>query len=236
MTGPLVSCIIPVYNGEAFLGEAVASILAQSYHPLEILIVDDGSSDGTAELGRSFPEPVRYLRQENAGAVIARNRGAREARGSFLAFLDADDLWLPEKLTRQMAELARDPALHCSVCLIQNFWMPELATEAQAWKDHVRAAPMPGYLSDCMLVRREAFERLGGFDTTLGHGDSADWFLRARAAGMVDRLLPEVLVHRRLHSGSLSRLQAEASREEFFRLIKRSLDQRRAASAGDSSA
>jgi GT2 family glycosyltransferase len=135
-----------------------------------------------------------------------------------------------------MAELVRDPGLHCSVCLIQNFWMPELAAEAQAWQDHPRAAPMPGYLSDCMLLRREAFERLGGFDPALGHGDSADWFLRARAAGMLDRLLPEVLVHRRLHSGNLSRLQAEASREEFFRLIKRSLDQRRAAAAGDSSA
>jgi glycosyltransferase involved in cell wall biosynthesis len=229
MKEALISCIVPVYNGEGFLREAIESILAQTYRPIEVIIVDDGSTDGTPELARSFGAPVRCIRQDNAGAVAARNRGIHESRGSFLAFLDADDLWLPEKLSRQVAELEGHPSVQCSVCLVQNFWMPELAVEAEAWREHPRAAPIPGYVTDCMLVRREAFDRLGGFDPVLGHGDSADWFLRARAAGMTESVLPEVLVRRRLHSSSLSRREADASRDEFLHLIKRTLDRRRAA-------
>jgi glycosyltransferase involved in cell wall biosynthesis len=233
MSGALASCIIPVFNGEPYLRQAVESILAQNYRPLEVLIVDDGSTDGSATIARSFPEPVRYLRQKNAGPAAARNHGISEARGSYLGFLDADDLWLPEKLARQVAELERDRTLACSVCLIQNFWMPELASDADRWRDHPRGGPLPGYTSAGMLVRREALQRVGSFDASLGHGDATDWFLRARHAGLRDRLLPEVLVLRRLHSDNRSRTHAQASRHEFLHLLKRSLDRRRRAEPED---
>lgn len=223
----LASCVIPVYNGASYLGAAVASILAQSYRPLEVIVVDDGSTDATGEVARAFGEPVRYVRQDNAGPAAARNRGIAEARGEFIAFLDADDLWYPDKLTRQIGELRADPALACSVCLIQNFWVPELAAEAEAWREHPRGGPLPGYVSDGIVVRRSAFERIGDFDHQLGHGDHADWFLRLRAAGLRDRLLPEVLVSRRIHAANRSRVSADESREEFLQLLKRSLDSRR---------
>ena len=228
MSRALVSSIIPVYNGEAYLREAVESILAQSYRPLEIIIVDDGSTDATALVARSFGDPVRWVHQENAGPAAARNRGIGEARGRFIAFLDADDLWLPERLVRQVAELEADPDLACSVCLIQNFWMPDVAAEAERRRDDPRAGPVPGYLSTGMVVRREAFDAVGGFDPSLGHGDSADWVLRARSAGLRDRLLSQVLVRRRIHAGNRSRIHADASREEWLHLLKRALNQRRA--------
>src|SRR5262245_10754564 len=100
---PLVSCIVPVYNGEAFLGEALASIRAQRHRPIEILVVDDGSTDGTAAVVMAADAGIRYMRQDNAGGAAARNRGIGMARGTFVAFLDADDLWPPEKLERQIA-------------------------------------------------------------------------------------------------------------------------------------
>jgi L-malate glycosyltransferase len=107
MTWPTVSVVIPTFNRAAWLSETVASVLAQTISPLEIIIVDDGSTDGTGELCRSFPDPVRYLYQENAGVAAARNRGAAEAKGEWLAFLDSDDLWTPDKLEVQLTAVAR---------------------------------------------------------------------------------------------------------------------------------
>jgi glycosyltransferase involved in cell wall biosynthesis len=103
MTAPLISCVVPVFNGERYLGEALDSILAQTYRPLELLVVDDGSTDGTAALVTRYRDQIRPLFQPNAGQAAARNLGLSVARGEFVAFLDADDLWHPEKLARQMA-------------------------------------------------------------------------------------------------------------------------------------
>ena len=99
----LVSCIVPVYNGERYLREALDSILAQTYRPLEIIVADDGSADGTAGVVATFGDQVRYVRQHNQGPSSARNLGIRVPTGDFIAFLDADDLWHPEKLARQIA-------------------------------------------------------------------------------------------------------------------------------------
>ena len=233
MNDDRVSCIVPVYNGEAYVGETLASILAQTQPPLEVIVVDDGSTDGTPERTRSFGTAVRCVRQENAGPAAARNRGVAEARGDLLAFLDADDLWHPEKLSRQAAALTADPELAYTTCLIQNFLVPELALEAAAWADHPRGAPVPGYSTSCLLVRREVMAKIGPLDPSLEHGDAADWFLRARAAGLKERMLPEVLTYRRMHGQNRSRVFADTSRDEFLHLLKRSLDRRRAAPPGD---
>jgi glycosyltransferase involved in cell wall biosynthesis len=228
MTGPLVSCVIPVFNGEAYLREAIDSVLAQTWGTVEVLVVDDGSTDGTAAVARSYGHPVRYLHQENAGPAAARNRGIEAARGALVAFLDADDLWAPERIARQVVALEADPRVSYTLCLIQNFWIPELEAEADARRLRREGAPAPGYLAGGVLARREAFEQVGGFDPQLGHGDSADWFLRARRAGLEEVMVPEVLVFRRIHGDNRSRVHADASREEFLHLIKRQLDQRRA--------
>jgi glycosyltransferase involved in cell wall biosynthesis len=104
---PTISVVIPTFNRGPWLAETVASVLAQTLPPLEVLIVDDGSTDDTPGVCAHFPRPVRYIRQENAGVAAARNRGSAEARGEWLAFLDSDDLWTPDKLEVQLAAMDR---------------------------------------------------------------------------------------------------------------------------------
>jgi glycosyltransferase involved in cell wall biosynthesis len=122
----VVSCIVPVYNGERYLAEALESILGQTYRSLEVIVVDDGSTDGTAAVLATYRQRITCLHQTNAGHAAARNRGLAVARGEFVAFLDADDLWHPEKLARQMARFQARPELDASVTHVQNFWMAEL--------------------------------------------------------------------------------------------------------------
>src|SRR5690349_1953676 len=123
---PLISCIIPVFNGERYLAEAIESILKQSYRPLEIIISDDGSADRTAAVANGFSDHVRYIWQPNAGQAAARNTGLASSHGEFVAFLDADDLWHREKLERQMGRFRARPELDYCLAHVQNFWIPEL--------------------------------------------------------------------------------------------------------------
>jgi glycosyltransferase involved in cell wall biosynthesis len=228
MTPPLISCIVPVYNGERYLSDALDSILNQSYRPLEIIVVDDGSTDGTARLIAGYGERVRYLYQPNAGPAAARNFGLTAARGEFVAFLDADDLWHPRKLERQMERFLERPGLDLCVTMVQNFWMPELAEEMGRLHGSRYAHPLPGYVTATLLTRRSLFDSIGFFDPGLRHGDSTEWFLRARAQNLMIELLPEVLVYRRVHPASLSRNRASESRDEFLKLLKARLNGRHA--------
>jgi glycosyltransferase involved in cell wall biosynthesis len=224
---PLVSCIVPVFNGERFLREAIESIFAQTHDPLEILIADDGSTDGTASIVADFGNRLRYLRQENQGPAAARNLGIRAATGDFIAFLDADDLWHPQKLERQIACFRARPEVEYCVTYCQNFWVPELKAEAERYRTHRIARPMPGFVTVTLVARRGMFELVGLFNSELGHGDSTEWFLRAAQKGTEMELLPDVLSYRRLHSENRSRLLASNSREEFLHIVKTSLDSRR---------
>lgn len=145
MKPPLVTCIVPVFNGESYLSETLDSLLAQSYHPIEIIVVDDGSTDGTPAIVRRYGQQIRYLRQANAGAATARNLGLTAARGEFVAFLDADDLWHREKLDRQMVRFQARPELDYCLAHVQNFWIPELAEEEKKFRGHRISQPLPGY-------------------------------------------------------------------------------------------
>jgi glycosyltransferase involved in cell wall biosynthesis len=228
MSGPLVSCIIPVFNGERYLGKTLDSILAQTYRPLEIVVVDDGSTDKSPDVSASYGEAIQYLRQANAGQATARNFGVRSSRGELAAFLDADDLWHPEKLARQMARFAARPELDYCLTHVQNFWEAELEREAEMYHGHPRGQPMPGYVTGTLVAKRSLFQRIGLFDTSLGHTDKTEWFLRADAAGAVKEVLPDVLMYRRMHAGNRSRALAANSRDEYLRLLKATLDRRRA--------
>lgn len=229
MTVPLISCVVPVYNGEVFLSEALDSILAQDHRPIEIVVVDDGSTDNTAKLVAEYGAEVRYLWQENSGPVVARNLGISSSRGEFVSFLDADDLMAGNKLSRQWSAMADRPEIDYVVCYIQNFWVDELAEERESYRDHPRAAPIPGYTTAGLLARRDAFDRVGLFDPDVQHSDSTDWFLRANTKGLRGELLDEVLVRRRIHPGSRSRRWRQRSTDEFLRLAKRSADRQRRA-------
>lgn len=224
---PLISCIVPVFNAEHYLGEALESILNQTYRPLEIIVVDDGSTDGTAAIVASYPDQVRYLFQPNAGVAAACNLGVRASRGEFVAFLAADDLWHPEKLALQMFQFQDRPELDLCVTHMQNFWIPELRAEEEQFRNHRLAQPWPGYLPQALLARRAVFETVGLFDTALRYEDAKDWFLRAAERGTVMELLPDVLVYRRLHRANISREKAIAGPVELLQIVKASLNRRR---------
>src|SRR5579863_1839677 len=207
---PLVSCIIPTRNGERYLGQAIESLLAQTWQPIEIIVVDDGSSDRSAEIAAAFGKAVRVASHPVANPVIARNYGMSLAAGAFFGFLDHDDLWIPEKLTLQMAAFDEDPNLDVSVGMIQRF------TQASP-RDAMTmiGSAVPGYLTIAMLARRQAFERVGALNPTHFHSDSAEWFLRARAHGIKVRLLPQTLVYHRDHDSNQSLTHGNRSRSEF---------------------
>jgi glycosyltransferase involved in cell wall biosynthesis len=227
MNSTLISCIVPVYNGERYLGEAIESILKQSYRPIEIIIADDGSTDGTASIAARYDKQVRYLRHLNAGPAAARNFGLSASEGEFVAFLDADDLWPANKLDRQMARFRQRPELHYCIAHVQNFWIPELIEEEKQFRDHRISKALPGYCTGTLLARRKFFDGVGEFNSAIEHADDTEWFLRASEQGAVMELLPDVLLYRRLHYANLSRAKASNSRDQYLQVLKSALDRRR---------
>jgi glycogen(starch) synthase len=227
MTYQLISCIVPVFNGERYLAEALDSIIAQSYRPLEIIVTDDGSIDGTPGVMASYGEQVRYLRQLNSGPAAARNLGVRAAQGEFVAFLDADDVWHPEKLIRQIARLHERPEIDLCFTSFQNFWMPELADEELRYQGHPLSSPQSAWSICTLLARRAVFERFGQFPEGARQLENMPWFLRAGRQGAVIEVLPDRLMYRRVHRGSLSRKGASQFFDNFLPVLKEWRDFRR---------
>jgi glycosyltransferase involved in cell wall biosynthesis len=228
IAAPTVSCVIPVYNGEAHLGEALDSVLAQDPRPFEVIVVDDGSTDRTAEVAQSRGDAVRYVRQANGGPSSARAHGVQLARGELVALLDADDRWLAGKLGRQLALLAARPALSGCMTYGRLFWDDDdaMAAEAAAWPAE-RRIDTGGLIGSTLLAHRRVFDVAGPFDATLPHAGLPDWFARAQEKRLAFEIIAEVFVERRMHAGNFSRQRAVRD-EEYVRLLKRSLDRRRA--------
>lgn len=215
---PDVSCVIPAYQAERFLAEAIDSVLGQTHQSLELIVVDDGSTDRTAAVAESYGDRLRLIRQANGGYHSARNAGVEAARAPWVAFLDADDVWLPVKLERQLACFAARPTTDLCVTHFQNFWAPELADEAERYRDHPLGGPLSGYIAQTLLARREAFDRFGGIPEP-GQGGDTLWFERAVRAGAVLEVLPEVLLRRRIHGQNHS-LQGTQGVDDLFQLIR----------------
>jgi glycosyltransferase involved in cell wall biosynthesis len=221
----LVSVIIPVFNGEHYLAEAIQSARAQTYSPIEIIVVDDGSTDGTAAVVRQLGPEIRYDRIEHAGAGAARNRGALIATGNFCAFLDADDLWVAGKTALQMRYLGEHPEVDIVFGRAEQFHSPELTPDQKARLEgagSVIAAYCPGTL----LMRSEAFERAGFITTEFRVGEFIDWYLKATDNGLRGEMLQEIVLRRRLHTTNTGITQKNA-RGDYVRIVKAALDRRR---------
>lgn len=221
----LISVIIPVYNGERYLAEAVQSVLAQSYQPTEIIVVDDGSTDGSSEVAKRFASRVRYSSQPHSGPGAARNRGIDMAGGDFFAFLDADDLWPRDKLHQQKRAFDADSSLDIVSGHIRHFFSPELDEETTK-KLRCPTGAAPGFLAGAMMIRSEAFFRVGPFETNWKAGECIAWYARGRERGLKTLMLPEVVLFRRIHISNLG-LRERQSQINYVRILKASLDRRR---------
>jgi glycosyltransferase involved in cell wall biosynthesis len=222
-----VSVIIPVYNTERYVAQAIESVLSQTHPSHEIVVVDDGSTDETPSILNSFGARIAVVRQPQSGPATALNAGIERAGGDLLAFLDADDLWPPDKLQRQCDLLSRQPEIEAAFGQARQFVSPDMQDG-----DKTAAGPshdQPGVHKGTMLIRRPAFDRIGLFDSTLRHVDFIEWYGRALAPGLRTHMLPDVLLFRRIHAANTGRVRRDGQRDEDLLALKRTLDLRRRA-------
>jgi glycosyltransferase involved in cell wall biosynthesis len=218
---PLVSVVVPVYNGEAFLAEAIASLLAQRHPAIEIVVVDDGSVDGSAAVARRFGEPVQYHAQQHAGVAAARNAGLLQACGELIGFLDQDDLWAEDKLEVLLPYFAADDSLEAVYGLTRCVGVGARAGAPPQFDMNLGSA----------LFRRSLLECLGGLDETVRYfADDTDLFLRLRERKARVAYVDRVTLTYRLHGGNTSLNMSTPPRIFLVEILKRSLDRRRHAS------
>lgn len=225
-----ITTIIPVHNGEGFLAEAIHSVLDQTLPPNEVVVVDDGSNDASAAIARAFGSPVAVLSQSNLGPAMARNLGIAQASSDLLAFLDADDLWMPDKLACQFHALEMDPGCEAVLGRFENFISPEL-DQYEAARLAKTAAQSGDFHIGALLIRRDAFLRVGCFDIRLRHGDFIDWWSRASHLPLAYRVLPQLVLRRRLHANNLTRREQDGRREYLTSLRQHLARQRATASS-----
>ena len=219
MTGdrPAVSVVVPFYEAERYLGETLASIEAQTEPADEIVLVDDGSTDGGPAVAADHVGPAQVVTLAHGGIGAARNAGLARARGELVAFCDADDLWEPTKLARQRAELEAHPELGAVLCGVQEFVSPELDPEVIGVRPVRRRDE--GVATSALLVRRSVVDEVGDFDETLTVGEWFDWYARLRETGHPIGAVDEVLVRRRLHETNNGR-RHQQSRGEYLQVLR----------------
>ena len=223
-TAPFVSIIIPAYNCERFIGEAVESVRRQEYEPSEIIIIDDGSTDGTRSCIKSLGEDIRYVYQINRGPAAARNRSIAMAGGDVIAFLDADDYWPANKLKIQMERMNRNPKIEVVLGRIK---CTGLLTEADR-KIRFETADNT-MISICLgsgIFRKSVFDKVGLFDESLRHYEDHDWFLRAREKKVSMIILKDISLYNRRNEYSMSRRRTRND-PSMIKILKKSLDRRR---------
>jgi glycosyltransferase involved in cell wall biosynthesis len=226
MPEPTVSALIPVQNGERHLGEAIESILAQTRPVEEIVVVDNASTDRSAEIAGGFGGIVRVVEEPAPGVGLARNAGLAAAVGDHLAFLDHDDLWEPRKTELQLAALAGDPGLDFVVGHAIQF-TEDLDARVED-RVQIPSGSQPAQHLDAVMAPRRTWERIGPWSSDVQMGEGLLWFLRAKELGMRSSMLPDVIVRRRIHGANRS-FGNHHQRGEWTRALKASLDAKRAA-------
>jgi len=211
---PLITVILPVYNGDPFLAEAIESVLQQPYRPVEIVVVNDGSTDGTATIVEHYADNKRttivHHRQPNRGLPASLNRGLELATGEWITFIDADDCWAVDKLAVQTAHLLADPNLVAVWGSTQMFAVGDDSQRVMLGK------PWHGTNLGSGLFRRSVFDHVGNFDATLDHGDDFDWYLRLKSHAELQQLkVAEIALFYRYHGNNMWLGQPDAIRQNL---------------------
>jgi glycosyltransferase involved in cell wall biosynthesis len=219
---PLVSVIIPVYNREKFLAAAIDSVFSQTYRPIQVIIVDDGSTDRSGAIARSYKD-VEYIYQENQGVSVARNKGVDAAQGEFIAFLDSDDLWLPHKLETQIKYMLQHPEVDITSTKIENFI--EAGAEMPSWfnlEDYVKVIDQRIILPT-MVMRKVVFLQVGYFLPDWRSGEDTEWIWRSRDFNVSTYQMSEIFTLRRLHGENLSLKTRAEQKTNLFRIMRGSI-------------
>jgi len=221
-----VSALVPVWNGVAFLADALASILRQDPPVAEVVVVDDGSTDGSGDLARGFGARVRCVRREHGGLAATRNAAVREAGSDLVAFLDADDIWPEGRLARLLAVLHANPGCGIVQGRLQRMVLDEATARWTLVNESWRAPNV-----STALIRREVFDLVGPFDERVAGTDDVDWLLRAKELGVREAHADAVTLLYRRHGGNMTNDVAEGN-ARLLRVLGRAVARRRAAAAG----
>ena len=223
--GETVSVIMTVHNGEKYLHESINSILSQTRKVDEIIIVNDGSTDGTSDVLAQFNDKILVLNQEKSGIARGWNRGVQSATGFYISFLDSDDYWPTNKIERQLGIMSSNSEISISFGYVKQFYSPELSAEERIVK-RCPEKPEPGFSSGTMLIRKKDFMSVGLFNPKWSKGIFSDWFLRAKDLDLSMHMDKTTFLYRRIHLNNHGILKREKY-NDYVRMLKESLDRRR---------
>ena len=218
---PDFSVIMPVFNGEKYIGEALSSVFADPFDSYEVIVVDDGSTDNTAEVARSFPG-VKHQYQPNQGVAVARNTGIQLARGKYIAFLDSDDVWASGRFAKSFEVLENNPMVQYLLGQLIMF-LEDGCIKPSHIRDEWLEKQMDSVGAGVMTARRTVFDQVGLFNPSYRVGEDAEWLLRAKEKGTVMKKTPFLVIRRRLHNNNLTNAGSTERKARTLKMLRESL-------------
>jgi len=222
---PDISVIMPVHNAENYIEEAINSVLSQSVKPMELIIINNSSTDNTVKVVEKFGDHVKFKTQEDKGAAGGRNAGIKLSTGSFITFIDADDFWTPNHQDILLSAFEEDPELEIAMGLVEQFVSPELV-ETSKHIINEESKILKGYHPGAILIKRSSFDKVGLFNESLELGEVIEWFFKAKEAKLKIKIIDEVVYKRRLHETNQGVTKKEYQ-IEFASVIKEALERQR---------
>jgi glycosyltransferase involved in cell wall biosynthesis len=227
MNNNLISVIMPVYNTEKYVRESIESVLSQTYKNIEIICINDGSLDSSLSILESFGDKIITINcKNNCGQSEARNKGVHMAKGEYLAFIDADDIWESKKLEIQLKQFISNPNLDISFTNMKCFISPELSEDI---KSHYICPVdiVAGYIPSTVFIKNTSFKKVGYFDPKWKEGEFIDWLVKAKDIGLKQYFHEDVLLSRRIHETNIGAIKKPETRDNYLKIIRESLERRK---------
>ena len=227
MNNNLISVIMPVYNTEKYVRESIESVLSQTYKNIEIICINDGSIDHSLSILESYGNKIIIINcKENCGQGEARNKGICIAKGEYLAFLDADDIWESKKLELQLNQFISNKSLDISFTNMKCFVSPELSEDIKS--NYLSPTNiMPGYIPSTVFIKKASFKLVGYFDPKWKEGEFIDWLAKAKDFGLKQCLIQDILLKRRIHQTNTGAMKKKETRDSYLKIIRESLERRK---------